>query len=236
MGWLQPDAGRHARTAPTCFWIRIPLSPTAVTRAGPTQASGSSLTPKAYSFGNSEPQQDRTRAIDKTCPLSRPPKPRRGPATTCSITPSPIKAPGPQGLSLPPSKLSQAIGECHRATSVQEAEARSPPPNTRKAYLPSATSSAPRRLPDVARPAVSNAWGRWLWGDSQWPADLKGLPRLLQLRPARPRLSARAFKAKAAHCGWKAAWAAKRSAAVPELEGWCARVLAVGLRRSGELA
>ena len=52
-----------------CFRIRIPLSPTAVTRAGPTQASGSSLTPKAYSFGNSEPQQDRTRAIDKTCPL-----------------------------------------------------------------------------------------------------------------------------------------------------------------------
>ena len=92
---------------------------------------------------------------------SRPPKPRRGPATTCSITPSPIKAPGPPGLSLPPSKLSQAIGECHRATSVQEAEARSPPPNTRKAYLPSATSSAPRRLPDVGRPAVSNAWGRW---------------------------------------------------------------------------
>lgn len=39
------------------------------TRAGPTQAPGSSLTQKAYSFGSSKPRQDRTKAIDKTCPL-----------------------------------------------------------------------------------------------------------------------------------------------------------------------
>lgn len=57
-----------------------------------------------------------------------------------------------------------------------EAAARSRPPATRRAYLLSATSSTPRRLPDVARPAVSNAWGRGLRGDSQWTADGKGLP------------------------------------------------------------